>query len=32
MISDTVEVVEDHDFEDHRANLYQFAQMQIDIC
>ncbi|KAL3982729.1 Tubulin binding cofactor C family protein [Acanthocheilonema viteae] len=32
MISDMVEVVEDGDFEHHRASLYQFAQMQTDIC
>nr|CDP93058.1 Bm13401 [Brugia malayi] len=32
MISDIVEVVDDCDFEHHRATLYRFAQMQTDIC
>lgn len=32
MISDKIEVVEDSDFESHRALLYQLAQMQADIC
>ncbi|VDM12026.1 unnamed protein product [Wuchereria bancrofti] len=32
MISDIVEVVDDCDFEHHRATLYRFALMQTDIC
>uniref|UniRef100_A0A915PE71 Uncharacterized protein n=1 Tax=Setaria digitata TaxID=48799 RepID=A0A915PE71_9BILA len=31
-ISDKMEIVDDRDFEQHRANLYRFAQMQNDTC
>ncbi|KAM3725867.1 Protein XRP2 [Dirofilaria immitis] len=31
-VGDTIEVVEDRDFDHYRANLYRFAQMQSDIC
>lgn len=31
-VNDVVKVVEDSDFEHYRANIYHFAQMQIDAC